>query len=163
TETDILNDLTHDKAWKENVVELKKVAKRILSIHMSRNEQNEGTYISDVIMPLLRATLRNLPNGHICLSTAERLATLEKGEGKLVEYLYLESSRIFCNDTKKDDNETKLWRELLNGISIVNKSLLIQALKQSISHPPRNVHPSLTVSSPRRDKNGLRKIVKPEG
>ncbi|KAF0388109.1 hypothetical protein F8M41_011131 [Gigaspora margarita] len=69
--------LTHDKTWKENVFEFEKVAKRILSTlgeiwknpafetSMSRNEQSEVTYILDVIMPLLRATLRNLPNGYL--------------------------------------------------------------------------------------------------
>lgn len=209
---------------------------------MSRNEQSEGTYISDVIMPLLRASLGDLPNGYICLSTAERqslaskarvdnrtgkekmgkkpdIMALEKFKGKLVEFLYLESSRVVCNITKKDDDKIKLWRELLDGVSyintacrpicnqfgvvgiqvagekihlnvlmndasgipryfhldhaeipltidmssrvkplmrllltlrnilIVNKSLLIQELEQAISHPPRNTHPSPTVSS----------------
>jgi hypothetical protein len=35
----------------------------------SLGEQSEGTYITDVIVPLLRASLANLPNGYICLST----------------------------------------------------------------------------------------------
>ncbi|CAG8851155.1 7255_t:CDS:1, partial [Racocetra persica] len=50
------------------------------------------------------------------------IMALEKCERKLVEYLYLESSRIICNDTKKNDDETKLWRELLDGISYINSA-----------------------------------------
>ncbi|CAG8793501.1 14114_t:CDS:2, partial [Gigaspora rosea] len=38
----------------------------------SRSEQSEGTYVSDIIMPLLRSSLGSLLNGSICLSTAER-------------------------------------------------------------------------------------------
>jgi hypothetical protein len=43
-----------------------------------RNNQSEGTYITDVIVPLLRASLRGLPNGNICLSTAERQSVASK-------------------------------------------------------------------------------------
>ena len=35
----------------------------------------------------------------------------------------------------------------LRNITIVNKSLLMQALKQASTHPPRNANPSPTVSS----------------
>ncbi|CAG8612612.1 6284_t:CDS:2, partial [Paraglomus brasilianum] len=59
----------------------KKITGRILSIlgdvwnnpafenSSTRKEQNEGTYVTDVIMPLLRASLEDMPNGRICLST----------------------------------------------------------------------------------------------
>jgi len=83
-------------------------------------------------MPLLRASLGDLPNGYICLNTAERqslaskvrrndgtgkvkmgkkpdIMALENCDGKLVEFLYVESSRIVCTATKKKDNEIKLW------------------------------------------------------
>ncbi|CAG8717654.1 27972_t:CDS:1, partial [Gigaspora margarita] len=36
---------------------------------VSHNMRNEGTYVTDLAMPL-RATLSDLPNGCICLSTA---------------------------------------------------------------------------------------------
>src|SRR5581483_352402 len=131
------------------------------------------------------------------------------------ELAYAECFCIICNDTKKANNEVKLWRETLDGISfvnlvcrplsnqfgivgvqvagediylnilvndagglsryfyidhaeipltkstrkvksllrllltlrnitIMNKSLLVQALEQATSHPPRNVNPSPT-------------------
>ncbi|CAG8463324.1 28368_t:CDS:2, partial [Gigaspora margarita] len=44
-----LKNITHDKISKTNT-----------NIFMPRNEQSEGTYISDVIMPLLRATLTRI-------------------------------------------------------------------------------------------------------
>ncbi|RHZ59171.1 hypothetical protein Glove_365g129 [Diversispora epigaea] len=96
-------------------------------------------------MPLLRASLSDLPNGYICLSTAERqslaskarrndgtgkvkmgkkpdIIALERCNGKLVEFLYVESSRIVCSPTKKTDDEIKLWRELLDGSSYISSA-----------------------------------------
>jgi DNA-binding response OmpR family regulator len=35
----------------------------------THKEQSEGTYITDVVMPLLRASLEDMPNGKTCLST----------------------------------------------------------------------------------------------
>ncbi|CAG8591470.1 4688_t:CDS:2, partial [Dentiscutata heterogama] len=170
TETDILNDLTHDKTWKENVIELEKVAKRIFN------------------------TLGEIWNNPAFET--------KKCEGKLVEYLYLESSRIICNDTKKNDDETKLWRELLDRISYINSAcrstsnqfgvvriqvasekislnVLINDVsgipryfhvdhakipltssiswRQAISHPPRNVHPSPAVFSLCREESGQKR------
>jgi hypothetical protein len=109
------------------------------------NVQSEGTYITNVIMPLLRASLSDLPNGYICLSMAERqslaskahrndrtgkvkmgkkpdIMALERCNGKLVEFLYVESSRIVCSPTKKTDDEIKLWRELLDGSSYISSA-----------------------------------------
>ena len=40
----------------------------------------------------------------------------------------------------------------LRNVMIVNKSLLMQALEQATSHPPRNVNPSPTVSTPPYNK-----------
>jgi hypothetical protein len=187
-------------------------------------------------------SLSDLPNGAICLSTAERQSVASKArrnlgiigermgkkpdimgllkqDEKIIELLYTESSRIVCSNLKKSDDEVKLWRETLDGASyinalcrpvgnqfgvvgiqvagttmylnilvndlagipryfhldhaeiplfphqsrlkslirllltlrnimIVNKSLLVQALEQATSHPPRNVNPSPTVSTP---------------
>ena len=42
------------------------------------SSQSEGTYITDVIVPLLRASLGALPNSNICLSTAERQSIASK-------------------------------------------------------------------------------------
>ena len=44
----------------------------------SLSEQSEGTYIADIIIPLLRASLGGFPNGSICLSTAERQSLASK-------------------------------------------------------------------------------------
>ena len=148
---------------------------------------------------------------------------LLKQDEKIIELLYTESSCIMCSNSKKSDDEVKLWRETLDGTSyisalyrpvgnqfgvvgiqvagttmylnilvndlagipryfhldhaeiplsphqsclkslirllltlrnvmIVNKSLLMQALEQATSHPPRNVNPSPTVSTPPYNK-----------
>ncbi|CAG8708432.1 12516_t:CDS:2, partial [Ambispora leptoticha] len=253
-----MGNIIHNKTWKESESELLKIAERILSVlgeiwsnpafatSTSRNQQSEGTYITDVIVPLLRASLGDLPNDYICLSTAERQSLASKarrnigfsGERmgkkpdvmmmikimeKIFELAYVESSRINCSKTKKNDDYVKLWRETLDGVSfidatcrpmanqfgvegiqvagdvmylnvlikdaggipryfhldhaeiplfptsfhrvgsllrllltlrnimIVNKSLLMRALEQASSHPPRNVHPSPTVPSPLHD------------
>ena len=45
---------------------------------------------------------------------------LMKHGGKINEVAYAECSRIICNDTKKANDEVKLWRETLDGISFVN-------------------------------------------
>ena len=213
---------------------------------ISRNEQSEGTYVADIIIPLLRASLSGLPNGSICLSTAERQSLASKArrnlgineermgkkpnvmgllkqDEKIIELMYTESSRIICSKSKKVDDDIKLWRETLDGASfvsalcrpvgnqfgivgiqvagttiylnvlikdlagipryyhldhaeiplspnqsrlkslirllltlrnviIVNKSLLMQALEQATSYPPRNVNPSPTVSTPPYNK-----------
>ncbi|RHZ47607.1 hypothetical protein Glove_575g27 [Diversispora epigaea] len=152
-----IRNIVYDKLWKEDEFELLKTAERILGVlgdvwcnpafstRAMSNVQSEGTYITDVIMPLLRASLSDLPNGYICLSTAERqslaskacrnggtgkvkmgkkpdIMALEKCNGKLVEFLYVESSRIVCSSTKKADDEIKLWRELLDGSSYISSA-----------------------------------------
>ena len=43
-----------------------------------RSSQSEGTYITDIVVPLLRASLDDLPNGSICMSTAERQSIASK-------------------------------------------------------------------------------------
>ncbi|CAH1768522.1 8857_t:CDS:2 [Entrophospora sp. SA101] len=69
-----IGNTVHNKSWKENESELLKIVERILGVlgeiwsnpafatTMSRNQQSEGTYITDIIVPLLRASLGNLPN-----------------------------------------------------------------------------------------------------
>ncbi|CAH1759350.1 11996_t:CDS:2, partial [Entrophospora sp. SA101] len=70
-----LKNILHDKTWKENETDLGKRVERIFAVLKevsnnpafetgeSRKEQSEGTYIADVVVPLLRATLEDLPNG----------------------------------------------------------------------------------------------------
>ena len=109
----------------------------------SCSEQSEGTYIADVIIPLLQMSLSDLPNGAICLSTVERqsiaskarrnlgiigermgkkpdIMGLLKQDEKIIELLYTESSRIVCSNSKKSDDEVKLWRETLDGTSYIS-------------------------------------------
>src|SRR5688572_32644735 len=89
----------------------------------SRSEQSKGTYVADVIIPLLRVSLSDLLNGAICLSTAERqsiaskaqrnlgiigermgkkpdIMGLLKQDEKIIELLYTESSYIMCSNLK---------------------------------------------------------------
>ncbi|RHZ69783.1 hypothetical protein Glove_278g37 [Diversispora epigaea] len=113
-----------------------------------RGTQSEGTYVTDIIVPLLQASLEDLPNGSIFLSTAERQSMASKAcksfgsneerpthrtpigkkpdvmvmvkyGGKIFELAYIESSRILCTKSKREDDSVKLWRETLDGISFV--------------------------------------------
>ncbi|CAH1766572.1 2778_t:CDS:2 [Entrophospora sp. SA101] len=98
-----IRNIIHNKSWKENEVELLKTTERILGVlsdiwrnpafstNTARSMQSEGTYITDAIMPLLRASLGDLPNGHICLSSAERQSLASKarrnnGTGQAVSH-----------------------------------------------------------------------------
>ncbi|GET67259.1 hypothetical protein GLOIN_2v1776328 [Rhizophagus irregularis DAOM 181602=DAOM 197198] len=180
----IVENAKHDNKWKEDDSDLLKITGRILDVlgeiwsspiyatSTSRNKQSEGTYITDVIVPLLRASLANLPNGYICTSIAERQSIASKirknkgidGEriGKKpdimgimkqdtndIELIYVESSRITCSEKKKDDYDTG------RNVMIVNKSLITQAL---LENPPRNTSQSTTVSTP---DNSIIKYTKP--
>ncbi|GET66578.1 hypothetical protein GLOIN_2v1776328 [Rhizophagus irregularis DAOM 181602=DAOM 197198] len=180
----IVENAKHDNKWKEDDSDLLKITGRILDVlgeiwsspiyatSTSRNKQSEGTYITDVIVPLLRASLANLPNGYICTSIAERqsiASKIRKNKG-------IDGERI-------DDDDVKLWREMIDGTSainalckpagnefgvvgiqiagldmnimIVNKSLITQAL---LENPPRNTSQSTTVSTP---DNSIIKYTKP--
>ncbi|CAJ0843190.1 19380_t:CDS:2 [Entrophospora sp. SA101] len=67
-------NIFHDKSWKESESKLMEITGHILSTlgeiwsnpafmsSVSRSEQSEGTYISDIIMPLLRSSLGDLLN-----------------------------------------------------------------------------------------------------
>ncbi|CAG8642303.1 2523_t:CDS:2, partial [Paraglomus occultum] len=148
-------NIFHNKKWKESEHKLVEASERILGAlgetwsnpvfmsSISRSEQSEGTYISDIILPLLRSSLGDLLNGNICLSTAERQSLASKarrnagavGErmgkkpdimgllkwgDKFLELLYVESSRILCSNSKIMDDDVKLWRETLDGVSFVD-------------------------------------------
>ncbi|CAG8635230.1 11106_t:CDS:2 [Paraglomus brasilianum] len=45
---------------------------------------------------------------------------LLKWGDKILELLYVESSRILCSNSKKTDDDVKLWRETLDGVSFVD-------------------------------------------
>ncbi|CAJ0914690.1 6438_t:CDS:2, partial [Entrophospora sp. SA101] len=62
----------------------------------------EGVYMTDVIVVLFRASLGDIPNGHICLSM-EECQSLTKFTCHLYYY-------------KKADDDVKLWREALDGL-----------------------------------------------
>ncbi|RIB05617.1 hypothetical protein C2G38_2219192 [Gigaspora rosea] len=171
-------DIIHNSLWKEKEFEILKTTNRILNVlgeiwcnpafatSTSRNQQSEGTYIADIIVPLLRTNLENLPNGYVCLSTAERQSLASKAR-----------RNIGVEEERMDDDYVKLWKETLDGVSfinatcrpkadqfgivgiqvagniiacslmrllltlrnilITNKSLLMQALEYATSHPPR--------------------------
>ncbi|CAG8696997.1 8881_t:CDS:2, partial [Scutellospora calospora] len=81
----------------------------------SRNQQSEGTYVTDVIVPLLRASVEGERMGK-----KPDIMMLIMAEEKVFELGYIESSRINCSKTKKDDDYMKLWREILDGVSLID-------------------------------------------
>ncbi|RHZ84709.1 hypothetical protein Glove_78g202 [Diversispora epigaea] len=156
----VLRNVVHNKEWKEKESKLIKRTNHILGVLEGvwnnpafasseiRGTQSEGTYVTDIIVPLLRASLEDLPNGGIFLSTAERQSMASKARksfgpneersthktpigkkpdvmvmakygGKIFELAYVESSRILCTRSKREDDSVKLWREALDGISFV--------------------------------------------
>ncbi|RHZ85515.1 hypothetical protein Glove_65g143 [Diversispora epigaea] len=145
--------LYHDNTWKESNETLANVTEDIFDSLRDIwrnpafdtefvNVQSEGTYVTDIVVPLIRASLRKLPtkkNGF--LSTAERqsLASadrrgkgkqgkrpdvmfMEKHREKLYELMFVECSRIICTERKKDDDKMKLWREMNDGLYYVHRS-----------------------------------------
>ncbi|PKB96179.1 hypothetical protein RhiirA5_404502 [Rhizophagus irregularis] len=171
----IVENAKHDNKWKEDDSDLLKITGRILDVlgeiwsspiyatSTSRNKQSEGTYITDVIVPLLRASLVNLPNGYICTSIAERQSIASKirknkgidGEriGKKpdimgimkqdtndIELIYVESSRITCSKKKKmmmipAGNEFGVV-----GIQIAGLDMRLNVLVKDLGGIPRYFH-----------------------
>ncbi|GET66478.1 hypothetical protein GLOIN_2v1776328 [Rhizophagus irregularis DAOM 181602=DAOM 197198] len=171
----IVENAKHDNKWKEDDSDLLKITGRILDVlgeiwsspiyatSTSRNKQSEGTYITDVIVPLLRASLANLPNGYICTSIAERQSIASKirknkgidGEriGKKpdimgimkqdtndIELIYVESSRITCSEKKKMimipvGNEFGVV-----GIQIAGLDMRLNVLVKDLGGIPRYFH-----------------------
>ncbi|CAJ0833004.1 10149_t:CDS:2 [Entrophospora sp. SA101] len=101
---------------------------------------NEGTYVTNVIIPAVRASLKNLYLGTTSfISTSERQSIAsanrrkESGhsgrrpdimfviedKGYVYELMFSECSQLVCNERKKSDDDIKLWREANNGISWV--------------------------------------------
>ena len=45
---------------------------------------------------------------------------LIKQDDKIFELIYTESSCIICSETKKEEDDVKLWRETLDGASFIS-------------------------------------------
>ncbi|RHZ54743.1 hypothetical protein Glove_423g95 [Diversispora epigaea] len=150
---DLPQKLLHDGMWKETDIELSYTAKRILdTLSDSWNNPvfgsefveslNEGTYVTNVIVPAVRATLKDLPLGKSTfITSSERQSSASanrrgvgrsgkrpdvmfvmKHGGKYYELLYIECSRLFCTTKKEIDDGVKLWRECNDGLYWTRKS-----------------------------------------
>ncbi|CAG8446556.1 10837_t:CDS:10 [Acaulospora colombiana] len=91
--------------------------------------QSEGTYVTDIIVPIIRATLKDLPIGKSAyISTAERQSVASKDrrgergkrpdimfivkhEDRIYELIFAECSRIVCGGTKEEDDRHKTQLE----------------------------------------------------
>ncbi|CAG8528304.1 2986_t:CDS:2, partial [Dentiscutata heterogama] len=129
---DILpRQLKHDGSWKEPDEKLTEIASGILhALNDAWNNpafspefaklQSEGTYVTNVVVPAIRASLKDLPFGKSTfVSTAEHQSSASadrRGEGR--------SGRrpdiMFVKDT---DDEIKLWREANDGMYWAHKSI----------------------------------------
>ncbi|POG67953.1 hypothetical protein GLOIN_2v1800021 [Rhizophagus irregularis DAOM 181602=DAOM 197198] len=146
--------LSHEN-WIEKEEVLKDIAIRILNTlgEIWKNPafspkfaktQSEGTYVADIIVPVIRATLKDLPIGKSAyISTAERQSVASKdrrgGKGKrpdimfiakhmdrIYELVFAECSRIICSNVKEDDDKVKLWRELNDALYWTNRGCKLE-------------------------------------
>ncbi|CAG8837290.1 10755_t:CDS:2, partial [Racocetra persica] len=101
-----------------------------------------GTYVTEVIVPVLKASLKNLPigkSGFITTAEKESLASknrkgkygkkpdimfMLKHKKKKYELMYGECSRLVCDEQKEEMDRTKLWREINDGMFWVHKGCL---------------------------------------
>ncbi|CAG8759221.1 20973_t:CDS:2, partial [Gigaspora rosea] len=99
----------------------------------------EGTYVSNVIVPLIRTTLFDNPfrvfistSEHQSVASADKKGDEKTGrrpdimfvcmeDGKFYELMYSECSRITCTKQKEDDDDIKLWREPNDGMYWTHK------------------------------------------
>ncbi|CAG8662212.1 6220_t:CDS:2, partial [Acaulospora morrowiae] len=95
--------------------------------------QSEGTYVTDIIVPLVKASLKKLSiKSSAFVSTAERQSIASKDRRgktgkrpdimfmvkrgrKIYELMFAECSRLFCDKEKEDNDWVKLWREMNDG------------------------------------------------
>ncbi|CAG8731894.1 15341_t:CDS:2, partial [Acaulospora morrowiae] len=150
--TDSSQKLSHDNTWKESDDRLAIVAERILNTLNDiwnnqafgsefANSLNEDTYVSNVILPVIRATLQDLPFGKSTfISSFEKQSDASanrRGDGRSgrrpdvmffvkhrernYELLYIECSRLICTKQKEQDDEIKLWREANDEMYYVHK------------------------------------------
>ncbi|CAG8694630.1 hypothetical protein RhiirA5_504674 [Rhizophagus irregularis] len=142
--------LLHDGRWKESNEKLAEITDGILeTLNDSWNNSafspeeaevlNEGTYLTNLIVPAIRASLKNLPHGKFTyISTYERqsIASADRRKrsgrrpdiifvmmdrGKKYELMYTECSRLFCTEQKIKDDAVKIWRETNDGMYWVYK------------------------------------------
>ncbi|CAG8810861.1 29350_t:CDS:2, partial [Gigaspora margarita] len=121
--------LSHNKTWKEPEEVLVEITEEILNTSFCpkfENAQSEETYVTDVVVPLLRATLKELPVRKIALlSTAERQSVASadrKGDGKQgkrPDVMFIEE----CEEKLYDSSSWNLhlWREMNDGMTWVHK------------------------------------------
>ncbi|RHZ43485.1 hypothetical protein Glove_1066g3 [Diversispora epigaea] len=145
--------IMHNGVWKESEHRLAEVTNRILdTLQDAWNNpafspefagfQSEGTYVNNIVLPTIRATLKDLPlEKSTFVSSSEKQSSASadrRGEGrsgrrpdimfimkhgvKKYELLYTECSRLSCTPQKKKDDEVKLWRECNDGLYWVHKS-----------------------------------------
>ncbi|RHZ72309.1 hypothetical protein Glove_243g122 [Diversispora epigaea] len=160
--------LVHNGKWKESNEELAEVASRILStLNDTWNNQafdpefaklqSEGTYVNNVILLAIRATLKCLPLGKSTfVSSSERQSSASanrKGDGRLgrrpdimfvmkrgeknYELLYAECSRLTCTTRKEKNDGVKLWRETND---VAGKKLRLSVLIRDMSEVHRYYH-----------------------
>ncbi|GET03998.1 hypothetical protein GLOIN_2v1489056 [Rhizophagus clarus] len=131
--------LLHDGRWKESNEKLAKITDGILeTLNDSWNNSafspeeaevlNEITYLTNLIVPAIRASLKNLPHGKFTyISTRKRsgrrpdIIFVMMDRGKKYELMYTECSRLFCTEQKIKDNAVKIWRETNDGMYWVYK------------------------------------------
>ncbi|CAG8725462.1 6145_t:CDS:10 [Cetraspora pellucida] len=113
--------LKHDKSWKEGDKTLIEVTKGILSILSDTwnnlafslefiESQNEGTYVTNIIVPAIHAALKDLPFGkssYVSTSEKQSIASADRrSEGNFGRR----------PDHKKINDSVKLRREVNDGI-----------------------------------------------
>ncbi|CAG8734456.1 4900_t:CDS:2, partial [Dentiscutata heterogama] len=120
--------LMHDKTWKESDDILSGIAEEVLKVLDESwknlafsselwSSQNEGTYVTHVIAPSIRAVLKNLPFEKTSyISMAEKQSVAKEVSYELV---YAEFSRLVCAKQKKEKDDIKLWRETNDGMDWV--------------------------------------------
>ncbi|CAG8558116.1 15860_t:CDS:2 [Funneliformis mosseae] len=164
-----MKNILHNKKWKESETDLVKIMEYILgiiAICLSTAERQSIASKAQRNLGIIGERIGKKP---------DIMGLLEQDE-KIIELLYTESSRIVCSNSKKSDDEiagiTMYLNILVNDLASIPryfhldhaeiplsshqsclKSLirllltLRNALEQATSHPPRNVNPSLTVST----------------
>ncbi|CAG8548429.1 20246_t:CDS:2, partial [Racocetra persica] len=147
-------NLVHDASWKDGISKQEKVVDNILAVIDEtwnnpmyseaefRNKINKGTYVADIVLPLIRASLNGLQcyittAEHQSVASQSRKNEQEKdarigdkpdimlamtSNNKKFELLFVECSRILCTSREKNEDSTKLWREVNDGVSWIGKA-----------------------------------------
>nr|CAG8640451.1 2455_t:CDS:2 [Entrophospora candida] len=108
----------------------------------NKGVDSEGTYVTDIIVPLIQATFKMLLiGGTAFLSIAEKqnLASVDRmgdgkqgkcpdvmftemRDGKLYELMFVECLCLVCTKKKKENDKVKLWREMNNGMYFLHRN-----------------------------------------